>query len=187
MYLIEFRPIFDTYATIREGRRVQLCAFISDADLCWGNTEKDACIAQSQNPVDSKNAGCSSVKEQKGIYEYFDNVGWKFEKIDNAIELIYLEYLVSYPTKKIQYNKTVARDKIKCAIDTIITRLNNNVLKTFDSFVKYMLIEYTGFKMMERPKHFDVWDENHYYYLVGNNTQIDIFSRWSKFLKAHMK
>jgi len=187
MFLIEFRPVFDTYAAIKEGRRVKLCAFISDADLCWGNTEKDACIKQSYNPVSSSKAVCGVKADKKGIYKYIKNVGWKFKEIDKAIDLVYLQYLVSYPTEKIEYNKTDARDKIKSAIDQIITRLGKGVLKTFDSFVKYIVIEFRGFKMMERPEYISMWDDDHYYYIVGNGNKIDVFSKWSEFLLYHMK
>jgi len=196
--------VYEIFVATQKGVRVRLCPFISESDLRWGHTDKDICIVQAKNLVDSSNARCgdpNSVRndDEKAIRRTIEGEtdGSRntdgFDKVNQIIEMTRLLYLVLYPTEKIEFNKTKARDKIKEAIEHIIPRLqltdNDNTSLTFDAFVD-QLSTHTGFKKIQRPNELEdqpgVWDEDHHYYIVSDSDQrikIDVFYEWSRAIR----
>ena len=139
---------------------MRLCPFISEADLRWGYTDIDVCIVNSKKGVDSSSASCGNSADEEAIRcivnEQIEESqsAEGFAKVDRAVELIRLLYLVLYPTEKIEFNKTRARDKIRNAVENIISRLrlpdNDQQLTTLDSFTEQLSTN-TGLKQIQIP------------------------------------
>merc|ERR1712025_590865 len=105
-------------------------------------------------------ARCGNPKNPKmnndeiGIRKMIDQSKNKFRSVDEAVELIRLIYLLHYPTGEIVYRVTSARDTIKDAIETVLTRLPlfcDRIMK-YDEFVRDQLSTHPGFELLERPE-----------------------------------
>merc|ERR1711935_445179 len=124
-----------------KGVAVRLAPHISTSDQYWGHTDKDICVSEAKNRIDSDKARCgppgSAVNDdERAIRRVINSSTSKFKGVDEVVERIRLAHLASYPVHLIEHNKKQGYDYIKDAIEHIIPCFPSNTkLKTYKVFL----------------------------------------------------
>lgn len=105
------RCVYELHVARRLGVRVQLLPFISEEDELHGKVENDICISKINTVVDSENAYVWSPDDRRSIHAAITKESANgFNVVNEAIELIRLEYLLNYPIGKIMGGEKLSND-----------------------------------------------------------------------------
>jgi len=120
--------VYELFIASKNRVDVRLCPYIDASDLQYGLLKYDECIAKAGERVNSKEARCGNPEsvpneDELTLRKTVEQSDGRFRSVDVAVELFRFLYLVQYPTEKIEYRKTSARDTIKGAIEIIFSRL----------------------------------------------------------------
>ena len=89
--------MFELHTARGLDKRVELRPFIDSESECNGEVEKDICVAEISKVIDCKTAFCSNDNDKKSIHEAIINGSpGGFEDVNEAVEMIRLEYLLNY-------------------------------------------------------------------------------------------
>jgi len=186
--------VYELFIASQKGVNVKLCPFIDEDALKYGRLEEDECIAKAGVRVNSDAARCGNPSnpiinaDELAIRETIEQLDGRFRSVDEAVEFFRFLYLIQYPTGKIKRCKTLARDKIKVAIELILSRLpfHEQTMK-YDTFVQHQLSKNQGFHIMDRNKHDDHFHSCHYIVSDSSDTKIETFAAWCNYLKKRAK
>lgn len=175
--------VYEIFFAAKIGVDVELASHISPVDLEFGTIDKDICVSEAHNRVNSVEARCgapgtSITDDERAIRETI-NAGFKF--VDKAVERIRLIHLVCYPMNCIARQQATARDSLKDAIEHIIPCFApRSHLKTFDEFLNDRLLAHPGFRRTPRDKQH--YSSDHDYYITNapnGNDKYDVFEEWT--------
>jgi len=189
--------VYELFIASEKGVDVKLRPFISEDYLKYGYLQRDECIANAGVRVNSEAARCGNPSnpvrnaDEVAIRETIEQSDGMFRSVDEAVEFFRFLYLIDYPTEKIEHYLTSARDKIKVAIELILSRLPfREQTMEYDAFVQHQLSENQGFHIMERPDNFDEYENNqtNYHYIITVFfKKIETFAAWCNYLKEQAK
>ena len=180
------------YFAIQNGVTVKLAPHIGEMDQAWGCTDKDICVSEAKNRIDSDKARCgppgSAVNDdERAIRKVINTSTGKFRGVDEVVERIRLAHLASYPVHLIIYHKKRGYDYIKDAMEHILLCFPSNPkMKTFDAFLNEKLLAHPGFKKTPEVVNDEYGGADHDYYIENEDcsTRIDVFKEWSSSLKG---
>jgi len=173
--------VYEIYFAVGRHVKVRLAPHISADDLECGYTDKDICVNQALNRVNSKGALCGVPgtpmnEDEIAIRNVIETLGMGFKSVDEVVERIRLIHLVSYPMDEIINNKATALDKIRDAIEHILPCFAQDYeLKNFDEFLSDKLLTHSGF---ERTRRDEGWAADHDYYITNGDEKHDVFQQW---------
>lgn len=179
--------MYELYFAKKNGVKVRLAPHITPNGLRFGHVHKDICLSEAENRVKSKEARCGRPgsemnDDEVAIRKEINNSDGGFNTVDEVVERIRLVHLLSYPMEKIEHNKSISRDKIKDAMESIIPCFASiSKLTTFEDFLNKKLKEYPGFKRIPRPEWSD--DAKHDYTISDGTTEYDVFEEWCSSLR----
>jgi len=181
---------YELYFAVTNGVDVRLAPHISPHDLEMGDIEKDICISEAENRVTSIKARCGLPANEMNddeiaIRNEINNSADGFDTVDKVVERIRLDHLLSYQMETMKYRKSIARDSLKDAIESIILCFPSNTkLQTFDNFLCEKITEYPGFKRIPRKGgEFHEYAKTHDYIISDGTTEYDVFKEWCSSLQ----
>ena len=98
-FVFEFwiRCVFEMHMAKKLKKGVELCPFIDWTDCMFGDLERDVCIADIDEAVDSKLAICGNKDDMRSIQEsILASSKDGFSAIDRSVKEIQLDYLLAY-------------------------------------------------------------------------------------------
>ncbi len=94
--------MYELHTARRLNKRVELRPFIGDDDERDGNMENDICVSKISTVIDCKHAFCWDNYDKERIHEAITKEASDgFKDVNQAVELIRLEYLLKYPVRNI--------------------------------------------------------------------------------------
>lgn len=94
--------MFELHTARRLKKQVELRPFIGVYDEQDGKVQKDICVSNISTFIDCKNAFCWNDNDRKSIHEAITKEAHDgFKDVNQAVELIRLEYLLNYPIENI--------------------------------------------------------------------------------------
>jgi len=189
--------VYEMYVARKLGVNVMLCPYGGDLGEYGDELENNICIGNISEKVDSVLARCGHpnkpINEDERTIRHVINQSLRsFEAVDEAVELIRLQYLLNYPTETIIYEKKVGHNILQRAITEAINNIPNiKNLLGFDTFLNRELTLRPNFKkVLENWNSEEDWVGkeigDHDYYLVNeedDSEKIDIYKRWIDTLK----
>ncbi len=106
------RCVFELHIAQTLNVPVELRPFISKDDERDGKLEKDACVSRLGTAVDCASAYVSMKSDRRSIHEAITRDSANgFDTVNQAVEMIRLEYLLNYPIANIMGGKKWTDDK----------------------------------------------------------------------------
>jgi len=185
--------VYELYTARKLGVEIELCSF-SGLDN-FGDMTENVCIANITTKVDSNLARCGNPKseqnaDERGIRDAINKSDGRFHGVNQAVEYIRLQYLVTYPREEIEYCKTRGHNQLKEAIEHVLPRLSDNELMIdFDTYLQRQLVLNPGYQKVREQRFRNDWDQrDHHYYIAKKSfcvttDKIDLFHGWLKFLE----
>ena len=108
--------MYEIFFAVKQGVKVKLAPHISEHDLWYGETEKDICVNEAKNRVNSEKARCGAPgtpqnEDEIAIRNTINASNGGFELVNKTVERIRLIHLLSYPVGDIWSYKARSKEE----------------------------------------------------------------------------